>query len=215
MVFALCEGPERRPDPTRSSERLPDTLRVRPLSGYRDAPGPSSSMEEQRTFNPLVQGSSPWGGTTLDHDVLVRCGAAEVPPNVAGDQPVDRPRRRLHAARDCTSGAVDMSRLRGPWTDRRPRVRRRPRSDPFDRYASGVGGEGFDGGLVSREDGAVGRGDAVRRNATRPRPAAPRPGDYCEVSSASRACTLRLISSRMGRIASTPWPAGSSSGQSR
>ena len=24
---------------------------------------PSSSMEEQRTFNPLVQGSSPWGGT--------------------------------------------------------------------------------------------------------------------------------------------------------
>ena len=25
---------------------------------------PSSSMEEQRTFNPLVQGSSPWGGTT-------------------------------------------------------------------------------------------------------------------------------------------------------
>ena len=27
---------------------------------------PSSSMAEQWTFNPLVQGSSPWGGTDLD-----------------------------------------------------------------------------------------------------------------------------------------------------
>lgn len=29
----------------------------------RRGPRPSSSMEEQWTFNPLVQGSSPWGGT--------------------------------------------------------------------------------------------------------------------------------------------------------
>ena len=36
---------------------------VLPVTLGRAACCPSSSMEEQRTFNPLVQGSSPWGGT--------------------------------------------------------------------------------------------------------------------------------------------------------
>ncbi len=35
---------------------------------------PSSSMEEQRTFNPLVQGSSPWGGTSLPPALSVHPG---------------------------------------------------------------------------------------------------------------------------------------------
>ena len=37
---------------------------------------PSSSMEEQWTFNPLVQGSSPWGGTWSERSsAVVRCSS--------------------------------------------------------------------------------------------------------------------------------------------
>jgi hypothetical protein len=44
----------------------------RPDSG--PASGASSSMVEQRAFNPLVQGSSPWGRTlVLSHDLLGSC----------------------------------------------------------------------------------------------------------------------------------------------
>ena len=40
-----------------------DAGSFRPTAAYACRSRPSSSMEEQWTFNPLVQGSSPWGGT--------------------------------------------------------------------------------------------------------------------------------------------------------
>ena len=43
---------------------LPDIVLAPPASRKLVFPGPSSSMAEQWTFNPLVGGSSPPGGTS-------------------------------------------------------------------------------------------------------------------------------------------------------
>ncbi len=47
------------------------TRALRRSNRRRRAACPSSSMEEQRTFNPLVQGSSPWGGTTRSARLVI------------------------------------------------------------------------------------------------------------------------------------------------
>jgi hypothetical protein len=51
---------------------------------------PSSSMEEQRTFNPLVQGSSPWGGTTSSqlraYKRMRACVASESLPRICRER---------------------------------------------------------------------------------------------------------------------------------
>jgi hypothetical protein len=81
------------------------SLHLPPLPSAPPHCCPSSSMEEQRTFNPLVQGSSPWGGTRFslldsdahvgplpwNHEKLLRsCYATGVFGSGPGTQPLRR-----------------------------------------------------------------------------------------------------------------------------
>ena len=68
---------------------------------------PSSSMEEQWTFNPLVQGSSPWGGTTRNQGV--RCSGTLTHGGAHDAVPTQGP----SVARWSLVGDVDVMR-RGP-----------------------------------------------------------------------------------------------------